>query len=146
MHVRSSSLAPPRLHVYKPSQAALTPTQFSNHSLPHLPLSLQEPAELVEAGRLPQRCRCNVPTSTTVAAGTAYGAAAAQVAAHGLHYPLLAKPLWADGREGSHALAGDWLMRQQTAALARIACFLPTVTQPPLPSAPSPASHAAYCS
>ncbi|KAL4856048.1 60S ribosomal protein L35a-3 [Chlorella vulgaris] len=65
----------------------------------------EEPAELVEAGRLPQRCRCTVPTSTTVAAGTAYGAAAAQVAAHGLHYPLLAKPLWADGREGSHALA-----------------------------------------
>ncbi|KAL4446825.1 hypothetical protein ABPG77_008069 [Micractinium sp. CCAP 211/92] len=65
----------------------------------------EEPAELVEPGRAPQRCRCNVPTNTTLAEGTGLEAALAQMAAAGLRFPVLAKPLWADGREGSHALA-----------------------------------------
>ncbi len=76
----------------------------------------QEPAELVEPGRAPQRCRCNVPTNTTLAEGTGLEAALAQMAAAGLRFPVLAKPLWADGREGSHALAGEtpgcWLGAQ----------------------------------
>lgn len=75
---------------------------------PPRPLSPQEPAELVEPGRAPQRCRCNVPTNTTLAEGTSAEAALAQMAAAGLRFPVLAKPLWADGREGSHALAGGW--------------------------------------
>lgn len=76
----------------------------AHESLPLL--RAQEPASLVERGRAPQRCRCNVPTNCTIAEGCSYEAATAQVEAAGLEYPLLAKPLWADGREGSHALAG----------------------------------------
>lgn len=79
----------------------------------------QEPAELVGPGRAPQRCRCNVPTNTTLAEGTGLEAALAQMAAAGLRFPVLAKPLWADGREGSHALAGvarrDWRERRWAA-------------------------------
>jgi hypothetical protein len=71
-----------------------------------LPARPQEPAALAEPGRPRLRCRCSVPTHTTLAEGTDCAGAAAQMAAAGLHYPLLAKPLWADGREGSHALAG----------------------------------------
>ena len=45
-----------------------------------------------------------MPTNITLAEGTPLEAAEEQLAAAGLRYPLLAKPLWADGREGSHAL------------------------------------------
>lgn len=46
-----------------------------------------------------------MPTNIALEEGTSFAAAAAQLRAAGLRYPLLAKPVWADGREGSHALA-----------------------------------------
>ena len=69
---------------------------------------LQEPGGLAAGeGRAPQRCRCRVPTNTTLPAGATCAEAEAAMAAAGLRYPVVAKPLWADGREGSHALAGE---------------------------------------
>lgn len=45
----------------------------------------------MEPGRRPQRCRCNVPTNTTLAEGTGFEGAMAQVeAAGGLILPWLA--------------------------------------------------------
>lgn len=44
---------------------------------------VQEPAAQVEPGRAPQRCRCNVPTNTTLAEGTSLEAAVAQMEAAG---------------------------------------------------------------
>lgn len=52
-----------------------------------------------------ERYLVSVPTNTTLREGSSFAAAAQQLQAAGLRYPLLAKPVWADGREGSHALA-----------------------------------------
>ena len=49
--------------------------------------------------------RVSAPPQALLAEGTSYAATTAQLAAAGLAPPLVAKPLWADGRPGSHALA-----------------------------------------
>lgn len=49
--------------------------------------------------------RCAVPPHATIAAGTAFPDALAQLQAAGMAFPVLAKSLWADGRPGSHDLA-----------------------------------------
>ncbi len=46
-----------------------------------------------------------MPTNTTLREGTSLAEAVSQLQQAGLQYPLLAKPVWADGRDGSHALA-----------------------------------------
>jgi hypothetical protein len=96
MHAMQQEPASPLALIHLPPH----PTRLAASACP------QEPAALAEPGRPRLRCRCSVPTHTTLAEGTDCAGAAAQMAAAGLHYPLLAKPLWADGREGSHALAG----------------------------------------
>ncbi len=63
---------------------------------------MQEPGS--EPAAQPQY-RVSVPTNTTLQEGTSLAVAQQQVAEAGLQYPMLAKPVWADGREGSHALA-----------------------------------------
>ncbi len=50
---------------------------------PAHPCLAQEPAAQVEPGRRPQRCRCNVPTNTTLARGASFEAAMTQVEAAG---------------------------------------------------------------
>lgn len=51
------------------------------------------------------RAVCEVPDHITIDEGTSYPAALQQFKESGLHFPVVAKGLWADGRPGSHNMA-----------------------------------------
>lgn len=52
-----------------------------------------------------QQVRVQAPLQVEIPEGTTEAEAQAALAAAGLSPPLLCKPLWTDGREGSHGLA-----------------------------------------
>jgi hypothetical protein len=52
-----------------------------------------------------QQVRVQAPLQVEILEGTSESDAHAALAAAGLSPPLLCKPLWTDGREGSHGLA-----------------------------------------
>eukprot|EP00887_Chlorella_sp_A99_P003416 scaffold7.g3416.t1 len=51
------------------------------------------------------RCRCSVPLNITLEEGDTFASVLSRVREKGMEMPLVAKSVWADGREGSHALA-----------------------------------------
>ncbi|GFR52555.1 hypothetical protein Agub_g15143 [Astrephomene gubernaculifera] len=79
-------------------------------------IKLQKP-DCARNGGSPGMCaRIQSPTQVEIAEGTSLSEAQAQLRRAGLRPPLLVKPLWTDGREGSHGLA----VLHDMAALGRV--------------------------
>ncbi|KDD77151.1 hypothetical protein H632_c8p4 [Helicosporidium sp. ATCC 50920] len=76
-------------------------------------------ASLPSSDPAPVSYRCTVPSFTTLERGESASALAAQLKERGLAYPLMIKPMWADGRPGSHSVAIVSSERGLEALLAR---------------------------
>ncbi|KAK9841570.1 hypothetical protein WJX74_008089 [Apatococcus lobatus] len=68
------------------------------------PIIIQDPAAASPSSARPSIVCC-APIQIALREGCTDEMAVAAVEAAGMHVPLVAKPLWADGREGSHGLA-----------------------------------------
>ena len=89
------------------------PSHPSHQPISNAPLALRGVQGPAAAGPPPGdglppaalRCRCGVPPNTTLPEEVTYQAVLQIVDELGMTMPLVAKSVWADGREGSHALA-----------------------------------------
>lgn len=75
---------------------------------------------------------CTVPTYTVLDAACSFDDAIRQLHKENLSTPLVVKPIWADGRDGSHALAVVTLetgLRRLLEAGTELGLSLPAVAQ-----------------
>lgn len=80
-------------------------------------------------GMGPKGIRIQAPPQVEVPEGTTLQQAQQLLQAAGMHFPLLVKPLWTDGREGSHGLA----VLHDTDSLQQVLSGqVPSELQPPL--------------